>query len=54
MSPLSGVLGEAWALYRRHFAHFILISFVIYLVVAVVTALLSLAAGSWAPSSGCC
>ena len=47
MSPLSGVLGEAWALYRRHFAHFILISFVIYLVVAVVTALLSLAAGSW-------
>src|SRR5215469_2594068 len=47
MSPLSGVLGEAWALYRRHFAHFILISFVIYLVVAVITALLSLAAGSW-------
>ena len=47
MSPLSGVLGEAWALYRRYFAHFILISFVIYLVVAVVTALLSLAAGSW-------
>jgi hypothetical protein len=41
------VLGEAWALYRRHFAHFILISFVIYLVVAVITALLSLAAGSW-------
>ncbi|MGH3216866.1 MAG: hypothetical protein ACRDL9_20095, partial [Trebonia sp.] len=47
MSPLSGVLGEAWALYRRHAAHFILISFVIYLVVAVITALLSLAAGSW-------
>lgn len=46
MSPLSGVLGEAWALYRRHAAHFILISFVIYLVVAVITALLSLAAGS--------
>ena len=47
MSPLSGVLGEAWALYRRHAAHFILISFVIYLVVALITALLSLAAGSW-------
>lgn len=47
MSPLSGVLGEAWALYRRHATHFIVISFVIYLVVAVVTALLSLAAGSW-------
>jgi hypothetical protein len=47
MSPLSGVLGEAWALYRRHASHFIVISFVIYLVVAIVTALLSLAAGSW-------
>jgi hypothetical protein len=41
MSPLSGVLGEAWATYRRHFQHFILISFVIYLGVAVVSALLS-------------
>ncbi|HEY7260133.1 MAG TPA: hypothetical protein VH589_01455 [Trebonia sp.] len=48
MSPLSGVLGEAWELYRRHARHFILISFVVYLVVAVITALLSLAAGSWA------
>lgn len=47
MSPLSGVLGEAWALYRRHASHFLVISFVIYLVVAVVTALLSLVAGSW-------
>src|ERR1051326_7124911 len=41
MSPLSGVLGEAWATYRRHFPHFIMISFVIYLAVAIVTALLS-------------
>jgi hypothetical protein len=46
MSPLSGVLGEAWALYRRFFPHFILISFVVYLVVAVVTALLSWGAGT--------
>ena len=46
MSPLSGVLSESWSLYKRHFAHFILISFAIYLVVAVITALLSLAAGS--------
>ncbi len=46
MSPLSGVLGEAWAMYRRHAAHFILISFVIYLAVAVVTALLSWGAGT--------
>jgi hypothetical protein len=47
MSPLSGVLSEAWALYRRHAKHFIVISFVIYFVVAVITALLSLAAGSF-------
>ena len=47
MSPLSGVLGEAWTLYRRHAAHFLLISFAIYLVVAVITALLSLALGSF-------
>ncbi|HMD92327.1 MAG TPA: hypothetical protein VKG80_06765 [Trebonia sp.] len=46
MSPLSGVLGEAWTLYRRHFAHFILISFVVYLVIAAINALLSWGAGS--------
>ena len=47
MSPLSGVLGEAWALYKRHAAHFLLISFAIYLAIAVVIALLSLALGSF-------
>ena len=41
------MLGEAWTLYRRHAAHFILISFVIYLVIAVVSALLSWALGSF-------
>ena len=46
MSPLSGVLGEAWALYRRHAAHFILISLAIFLVIAVINALLHLALGS--------
>jgi len=46
MSPLSGVLGEAWALYRRHAAHFILISFMIFLVISVITALLSWALGT--------
>jgi hypothetical protein len=40
------VLGEAWTLYRRHFAHFILISFIVYLVIATINALLSWAAGS--------
>ncbi|HLI40689.1 MAG TPA: hypothetical protein VKV35_03485 [Streptosporangiaceae bacterium] len=46
MSPLSGVLSEAWALYRRYAAHFILISFAIYLVIAAITALLSWAGGT--------
>ena len=46
MSPLSGVLGEAWALYRRFFGHFFVISFVIYLVVAVITALVSWGGGT--------
>jgi hypothetical protein len=46
MSPLSGVLGEAWALYKRYASHFILISFVIYLVIAVINALLSWALGT--------
>jgi hypothetical protein len=43
MSPLTGVLTEAWDLYRRYAAHFLLISFVIYLITAVLVALLSLA-----------
>jgi hypothetical protein len=47
MNPLSGVLGEAWTLYKRHAAHFLLISFAIYLVIGVITALLSLALGSF-------
>jgi hypothetical protein len=47
MSPLSGVLKEAWALYKRFFSHFVIISFVIYVVIAIVTALLTLAAGTW-------
>jgi hypothetical protein len=46
MSPLSGVLNEAWALYRRYAAHFILISFMIYLVISAITALLSWAGGT--------
>jgi hypothetical protein len=43
MSPLNGVLTETWALYRKYAAHFLLIAFVIYLVAAVLVALLSLA-----------
>jgi len=47
MNPLSGVLGEAWTLYKRHAAHFLLISFAIYIVIAIITALLSLVMGSF-------
>jgi hypothetical protein len=43
MSPLTGVLTEAWALYRRFAGHFLLISFVIYVIAAILIALLSLA-----------
>ncbi|MGD0924071.1 MAG: hypothetical protein ABR926_02625 [Streptosporangiaceae bacterium] len=45
MSPLSGVLGEAWGYYRRFAAHFLLIAFVIYLGAAIIAALLGLAGG---------
>src|ERR1700761_5394439 len=43
MSPLTGVLREAWAMYRRFAAHFLLIAFVLYLVSGVIGALLGLA-----------
>ena len=43
MSPLTGVLSEAWDLYRRFASHFLLIAFVIYVITAVLVGLLSLA-----------
>jgi hypothetical protein len=43
MSPLTGVLSEAWDLYRRFAGHFLLIAFVIYVITALLVALLSLA-----------
>jgi hypothetical protein len=45
MNPLTGVLSEAWALYKRYASHFLPIALAIYLVIAIVTALLSLALG---------
>lgn len=42
MSPLTGVLTEAWDLYRRFAGHFLVISFVIYVITAVLVGLLSL------------
>jgi hypothetical protein len=42
MNPLSGVLDEAWRMYRAHAWHLMAIAFVIYIVAAVFAALLSL------------
>jgi hypothetical protein len=46
MNPLSGVLDEAWRMYRAHAAHLLAIAFVIYLVTAIIVALLALI-GDW-------
>jgi hypothetical protein len=43
MNPLSGVLGEAWQMYRAHAAHLLAIAFIIYVAAAIVAALLGLA-----------
>jgi len=45
MSPLSGVLGEAWGFYKRFAGHFLLIAFGIYVVAGIIAALLGLAGG---------
>lgn len=42
MSPTSGVLSEAWAMYKAHWRHLLPISLVVYLGVALVTLLLVL------------
>jgi hypothetical protein len=42
MNPLSGVLDEAWRMYRKFAVHLLAIAFVIYLVTAIIAALLSL------------
>ena len=46
MNPLSGVLDEAWRMYKAHARHLLAIAFVIYLVAAVIAALLALAGGT--------
>jgi hypothetical protein len=43
MNPLSGVLSEAWQYYRKFAGHLLAIAFVIYVVAAIIAALLSLA-----------
>jgi len=46
MNPLSGVLDEAWRMYKAHARHLLAIAFVIYLIAAVIAALLALAGGT--------
>ena len=46
MNPLSGVLDEAWRMYKAHAKHLLVIAFVIYLVAAVIAALFALAGGT--------
>ncbi len=46
MNPLSGVLDEAWRMYKAHAKHLLAIAFIIYLIAAVIAALLSLAGGT--------
>ncbi len=47
MNPLSGVIGDAWKVYRGHAGHLLSVAFVIYFVAAVVTALLAWALGTF-------
>ena len=45
MNPLTGVLAEAWGLYRRFAAHFLTIAFVLYFLTAVIVTILVQTAG---------
>ena len=42
MNPLSGVLDEAWRMYKTYAKHLLAIAFVIYVVAAIIVALLAL------------
>ncbi len=42
MNPLSGVIGEAWQMYKAHAKHLLAIAFVIYLAAAIISAVLGL------------
>ena len=41
MNPLSGVLSEAWTLYRRHAVHLLTIAFAVYVVASLIEAVLA-------------
>src|SRR3954449_12777533 len=41
MNPLSGVLSEAWTLYKRHARHLLTLAFVVYIVASLIEAVLT-------------
>jgi hypothetical protein len=45
MSPLAGVLGESWQLYRRYARHLLTIALIVYVIAALVSAALQLVGG---------
>src|SRR5262245_1878927 len=45
MNPLAGVLGESWQLYRTYARHLLTIAFVVYVIAAIVSAVLELTGG---------
>ena len=47
MSPTSGVIGEAWDLYKAHWRHLLTFSFVVYAGVALIAALLGAVLDLW-------
>ena len=47
MSPTSGVIGEAWDLYKAHWQHLLTFSLVVYVGVALVGAVLGLIFDTW-------
>src|ERR687884_2243812 len=46
MNPTSGVIREALELYKKHFAHLFVVALVIYVVIAILTALAALVGGA--------
>ena len=47
MNPTSGVISEAWDLYKAHWQHLLTFSFVVYVAVALISALLGAVLDLW-------
>jgi hypothetical protein len=48
VSPTAGVLSEAWGLYKRHWQHLLAIAFLVFVVIALIGALLNAILAAWA------